>query len=125
MRPVTHAVSKLCSVCGKVFQPRRKDAATCSNKCRQALFRQKGGRSIHVLRPISIIPDDGDVPLSPKIEVHRSCYQCGAGTFTDPPSDEPTVTAFHSGRRIWLRPECAAYRDRYWHRIKIGVMVGP
>jgi hypothetical protein len=100
--------------------PRRTDAATCSNKCRQALFRQKGGRSIHLLRPVNIIPnaddDDCPPPLKP-IEVHHNCYQCGAGKFTDPSSDEPIVTDIHGGRRIWLHPECAAYRKRYyWYR---------
>jgi len=130
MRPVTDiglvtdniqkqlAVSKQCPVCSKVFQPRRSDAATCSNKCRQALFRQKGGRTIHVLQPISIIPDENDERRPPKAVVHHSCYQCGAGIFTDPPSNEPTVTAIHAGRKIWLHPECAAYRERYRHRAR-------
>jgi hypothetical protein len=35
--------------------------------------------------------------------------QCGAGTFTNPPSD---VLAVHKGKRIWLHPECDIYRRR-------------
>jgi predicted nucleic acid-binding Zn ribbon protein len=32
---------RTCPVCGTVFMPPRDDAVTCSNRCRQALFRQR------------------------------------------------------------------------------------
>jgi hypothetical protein len=32
---------KPCAICKKEFMPRRSDAVTCSNACRQALFRAK------------------------------------------------------------------------------------
>src|SRR6516164_10760298 len=32
---------KLCAACKKQFMPQRSDATTCSNACRQALFRAK------------------------------------------------------------------------------------
>ena len=30
-----------CAVCGELFTPKRKDAVTCSNRCRQKLHRQR------------------------------------------------------------------------------------
>ena len=30
-----------CAVCGELFTPKRNDAVTCSNRCRQRLFRQR------------------------------------------------------------------------------------
>jgi hypothetical protein len=33
--------AKLCAACQKEFMPRRSDATTCSNTCRQAVFRAK------------------------------------------------------------------------------------
>ena len=30
-----------CAVCGEPFTPKRNDALTCSNRCRQRLFRQR------------------------------------------------------------------------------------
>ena len=33
-----------CATCGQQFTPKRADAKTCSNKCRQALFRRRGNR---------------------------------------------------------------------------------
>lgn len=30
-----------CAVCGKLFQPKRSDAATCGDRCRQRLHRQR------------------------------------------------------------------------------------
>jgi predicted amidophosphoribosyltransferase len=32
---------RTCPVCQKKFKPKRKDAVTCSNRCRQAQFRKK------------------------------------------------------------------------------------
>jgi hypothetical protein len=40
-RRVTHR-EIACAVCGESFTPKRCDAVTCSNKCRQRLFRQRG-----------------------------------------------------------------------------------
>ena len=33
-----------CAVCGEPFTPKRDDAVTCSNRCRQRLFRQRAGQ---------------------------------------------------------------------------------
>lgn len=64
-------------------------------------------------------------PLAPEalalIREHRTritavvtmrCAQCGAGAYTDPPSDPPTVQVVEGGRTEWLHPECADYRER-------------
>jgi len=43
-RPVTMAREINCANCDRPFTPKRSDAKTCSNTCRQALFRKSGNR---------------------------------------------------------------------------------
>jgi predicted nucleic acid-binding Zn ribbon protein len=35
-----------CSACGRSFVPKRTDAVTCSNRCRQALHRQRASAAV-------------------------------------------------------------------------------
>jgi hypothetical protein len=36
---------RLCAHCGEMFEPARSDAKTCSNKCRQKLYREMRARA--------------------------------------------------------------------------------
>jgi|SRR6266498_5850606 len=39
--PERRVSTRLCALCGAAFQPKRTDALTCSNRCRQSLFRRR------------------------------------------------------------------------------------
>jgi hypothetical protein len=54
-------------------------ALSITNKCRQALFRHKGGK-VSLIRPRSITPDDNE-DIGPVVSVKAApiCAQCGAG----------------------------------------------
>jgi hypothetical protein len=39
-----HRTARACLACGQQFVPTRTDAKTCSNRCRQAVFREMTGR---------------------------------------------------------------------------------
>jgi hypothetical protein len=116
---VTDKVSKVCVVCDGEFIPRRSDAITCSNRCRQSAFRRHKGGGVTVIQPVKVIPGEENepvtgtglsvTPIRPDGSLRRKCGQCGAGLQTDPASDAPTIKVGGS----WFHPECHAYRQRY------------
>jgi hypothetical protein len=49
LRKVEHE-TRPCAVCGEHFEPKRADAVTCSNRCRQKAHRQRANRPSGVAR---------------------------------------------------------------------------